>query len=382
MRAHHRLSLYFISLTVALANAAWANPEYRVTVVGPAGSFANDINNAGVVVGTYTYSGTTTHAFLNRGAGLVDLGRHTKDAVAINDKGQVLGHWTTRAGEQRGFIYYRGNLRDIGIIPGRLTTYTDINKAGYITAYGAIPDSSEGPHSFLRAPDGTLRDIGSLPFDNPITNAYALNNHNQITGSSGPLVFPDQPLRAFVWDKGRMRDLGDFGTEPNSGLAINDCGQITGYMSVPFGFRDEVAFLYTNGRLVDIDGRPNTADRFSAGYGINNHGHVVGPSNHLSGFIYRGRHMQSLNTLIDPKLGWDIFSPRAINDAGQIAATAYRGSVQYAVRLDLIRPLSLRLPDAAQAEEEAPPQTEAERKAEQELDAKAQAGEATQPVQQ
>lgn len=382
MRAHHRISLSLFSITVALASAAWANPEYRVTVVGPAESYGNDINNAGVVVGTYAYSGSTTHGFLNRGAGLVDLGPRTIDAVAINDKGHVLGHWTTVAGQRRGFIYHGGSAHDIGVIPGQITTYTDINYGGYITAYGQILDSMNGPHSYLRAPDGTFTDIGSLPFDNPMTNAYAINNHKQIVGSSGPLVFPDQPLRAFIWNKGIMSDLGDFGFDPNVSLAINDCGQVTGYASLPEGFRNEVAFLYSKGRMVNIDGRPPTTDRYSGGTGINCHGHVVGYSNHLSGFIYRGRKMESLNALIDPKAGWDVYYPRAINNAGQIAATAYRGKVRYAVRLDLIRPLSLRLPDEAATDDMGAPQSEAQRKAEQELDAKAQASEVTRPVQQ
>lgn len=380
MRAHHHLLPVLLSLTIGLASAA--TPEYRVTVVGPAESFGTDINNAGVVVGTYTFSPTATHAFLNRGAGLVDLGRRTTGAVAINDKGQVLGHWTSRSGQQRGFIYYRGSTRDIGVIPGRTTYFTDINEGGYITAFGAIPDSWEGQHSFLRAPDGTYRDIGSLPFENPLTVASALNRHNQIVGSSAPLVFPDQPLRAFSWSKGVMSDLGDLGFTPNASLAINDCGQITGYASLPEGFHNEVAFLYSKGRMVNIDGRPPTTERWSGGAGINCHGHVVGYSNHLSGFIYRGRRMESLNALIDPKSGWDVFDPRAINNAGQIAATAYRGTVRYAVRLDLIRPMSARLPDEAASDEAAPPPSEAQRKAEQELDAKAQAGEVTRPVQQ
>ena len=71
---------------------------------------------------------------------------------------------------------------------------------------------------------------------------------------------------------------------------------------------------------------------------INNLGHIVGTSNHLSGFIWRGKRMESLNALIDPAAGWDISNPIAINDAGQIAAVASRNGVHYAVRLDLIRP--------------------------------------------
>jgi hypothetical protein len=117
--------------------------------------------------------------------------------VAINDKGEVLGNWTS-AGQQGGFIYSLGVQRDIGAIPGYRTRFTDINKAGYVTAIGIKPDSYEGTHSFLRAPDGSFTDIGSLPYENPLTDAYALNNKNQITGESGPLLFPDQPVRAFI----------------------------------------------------------------------------------------------------------------------------------------------------------------------------------------
>ncbi len=341
MRVRHGISLFLLSLAASLAGSAWAYPEYRVTVMAPANSSATDINCAGVVVGNYAYSASVTRAFLNRGKGMVDLGAlrgRASKAVAINDKGTVLGHWSTSAGQQRGFLYHRGAARDIGVVPGNLTSYTDINNLGYITANGTVPNST-GPHGFLRAPGGTYLDIGSLPFDNPITQANAINNRNQITGASSPLVFPDQPWRAFNWTRGVFDDLGDLGFEPNYGQAINDHGQSTGSASLPEGFRNRHAFFYSHGRLVDIDGRPPTTERSSEGTGINNSGHIVGNSNHLSGFVYRGRRMQSLNTLIDPRLGWDIFAPQSINDAGQIAATAYRNGVSYAVRLDLIRPL-------------------------------------------
>ena len=368
-----RISLFLLSLTMAAANAAWAYPEYRVTVVGPANSRATDINSAGAVVGTYPVSSTATHGFLNRGEGFIDLGTlggRSSNAVAINNKGQVLGNWTTRNGEQRGFIYnaakpirggvrrndiyYAGKGRDIGALRGRVTTFTDINNAGYVTAIGATANFEDGTRSYLRAPDGRFTDIGNLRFEEPTTinNAVALNNRNQIAGESGPVMFPDQPLRAFLWNKGAMRDLGDLGHAPNRGAAINDRGQVTGYASLNAGVRDRVAFLYSNGRLINIDGRPATTLRSSAGTGINNHGHIVGVSDHLSGFVYRGRRMQSLNALVDPALGWDIQSPQAINDAGQIAATAVRRGVSYAVRLDLIRPQVLAAPEVGKDGEE------------------------------
>jgi uncharacterized membrane protein len=289
----------------------------------------------------------------------------------------VLGEWFTATGQRRGFIYHHGTVRDIGGQAGRRTFYTDINDKGFITAYGSSKEPTGGQDGFLRAPDGTFTNIGALPnteSEFSMTYANALNNSNRIAGASGPLTFPDQPLRAIVWSAGVMRDLGDFGWAPNVATDINDCGKLTGYAAVPSAFfRDRVAFIYVNGRMIDIDGRPVTVERDSAGAGINNHGHVVGTSDHLSGFIYRGKRMQSLNALIDRKPGWNIVAPAAINDSGQIAATAYRNGIQYAVRLDLIRPHLARLPDSVD------PATQAMKDA---SDVNAEARELARPVQQ
>ena len=350
MQVRNCIPLFLLSLTMGLAHAAQAaNAEYRVTVVGPANSRPTDINNAGVVVGTYPVSPTATRAFLNPGKGFVDLGTlggRASDASAINDRGEVLGNWITRGGQQRGYLYAYGKQRDIGTLPGRATTWIDINNGGNLLALGGPTEpSAAAPRSFLRDARGKVQDIGNLRVDKAITQAQALNNKNQVAGQSGPLVFPDQPWRAFSWQNGVMRELGDLGAAPNYGLAINDRGQVTGSMSVTTGLRDRVAFIYSKGRLVNIDGRRPIAGRSSSGYGINNHGHVVGSSDHLGAFVYRGRRMESLNGLIDPGLGWEIRSPQAINDAGQIAAIAVRKGVSYAVRLDLVRPQVLTVPE-------------------------------------
>ena len=348
MQSHPRLSRLLLWLTVGLANAAWAYPEYRVTVMGPAHSVATDINKYGVVTGDYHITSTSSRAFLNRGAGVMYLGTlssKASNAVAINDRGQVLGEWTTSAGQLRGFLYYAGARRDIGVIAGMSTRYTDLNYGGFITANGVAIGSDVGWRGFLRAPDGKFTNLGTLPYDDPATIASALNNRNQVVGASGPSTFTDQPWRAFLWSAFAMRDLGDFGAAPNYGVAINECGQVTGSMSVPNFPHNRVAYLYNHGRLINLDARPASVLRDSAGTGINGLGHVVGTSDHLSGFVYRGRRMQSLNALIDPALRWDIYDPQAINDAGQIAATAKRHGVHYAVRLDLIRPMLERAPE-------------------------------------
>ena len=341
MNLHHRLSLVLLSFTVA--GSARAYPEYRVTVVGPANSWVYGINNAGVVVGDYPVGGDRRRAFLNRGKGLVDLGALKgvwSSASGINDRGEVVGNWRTADGRQRGFIYTCGKARDIGTIPGKVTGYSDINDAGYITASGRNPETDE-TLGYLRAPNGAFTHLGAIPWDGsgaPETVPTAINNRNQITGRSGRFNSPEPGYRAFVWSRGVIRDLGDLGSTPNTGHSINDRGQITGEAYLPAGPRDSSAFLYQNGRMIMLDTRPVTEYKLSAGTGINNHGHIVGRSNHLSGFIWRGKRMESLNALIDPASGWDISNPVAINDAGQIAAVAGRNGVRYSVRLDLIRP--------------------------------------------
>jgi hypothetical protein len=96
--------------------------------------------------------------------------------------------------------------------------------------------------------------------------------------------------------------------------------------------------------------------------------------------------MESLNALIDPKLGWNIQFPRAINDKGQIAADAVRGGVQYAVRLDPIRPY-LEAAPVLESEDELGPVARSGLTAEQEaaeakVEAEAQAKEVVKPVRQ
>jgi hypothetical protein len=45
--------------------------------------------------------------------------------------------------------------------------------------------------------------------------------------------------------------------------------------------------------------------------------------------------MVLLDSLIDPCLGWTVEGAGGINDFGQIAATAFKAGLCYAVRLDL-----------------------------------------------
>jgi len=232
MLVRNRISLIMLSLAAGLADASPGYAEYRVTIVGPANGQPTAINAAGAVVGIVPTGTLTYRSFVNYGTGVINLnlpGSSSNLAVGINNKGEVLGNWTTTAGQARGYVYYRGSFRQLNGVGGRPTRYVDINNAGYILATSTPPSADPvggNPLAYLRAPNGSYRNIGTLPYPNPTTLPEALNNRNQVTGESGTLSGPEFPFYAFVWTNGVTRQLGSFGSTPNYGLDINDCGQV------------------------------------------------------------------------------------------------------------------------------------------------------------
>jgi probable HAF family extracellular repeat protein len=334
-----------------LAGAATPRIEYRVTRVAPLISEGTAINNAGASVGAFQFSGSGAHAFLSRGSSSIDLGalgsfNNLSIANDINDSFQVVGT-SDVAGGTRGFIYAHGALRDVNVFLPANTTATGINNAGYIV--GAYQLNGAPSRGYLRAPDGSFRDIGTLPYPNPFTLPEAINRHGQIVGGSGPSTPSGLVPRAFLVDGGVMRNLGNLGANPSVARDINDAAQVTGYSSLgtPGVFH---AFLWQKGRLLDIDGRRGVGQ--SVGTGINKRGHIVGNSDHLGPFIYRGKKMESLNALIDPAGRYIIRDVQGINDKGQIIGRADQEGVAFgfAVRLD---PCTVHADGAADADADA-----------------------------
>lgn len=79
-------------------------------------------------------------------------------------------------------------------------------------------------------------------------------------------------------------------------------------------------------------------DGLSSAYDINNLGEAVGRDTSAAGsrgVLYANGSTTVLDSLIDPSEGWTIENANGINDLHQIAATACKLGVCYAVRLDL-----------------------------------------------
>jgi probable HAF family extracellular repeat protein len=142
-----------------------------VTRLGVEG-WPQDINDAGVVVGTFKF-GASTRAFMWRDGAIVNLGTLggsdtdpyvSSEATAINVRNQIVGSSNTRA-----FLYENGAMRDLG--GGRANAINDRGEVVGMT-------SSGGPVPFIYT--GVMTVLSAAP---SYSGAVGINNRGQIIGS-------------------------------------------------------------------------------------------------------------------------------------------------------------------------------------------------------
>lgn len=332
--ARHLFSALMMSAALAAPMVSHADPGYSITVVGAANSSSTDINSSGAVVG-YVYNSdfSSAHGFVNTGSGARDLGTFggaNSYAWHINDSGQVVGTADTGDGFGHAFLYTGGSKVDLGAFGGLASDGNGINNAG--TVVGDAQIGGGNPHAFLLPPGGAVRDLGTLPSDDPVSVAFAINSAGQVTGgSSAGTGGSSGPFHAFMYCGGVMTDLGTFGGLYSNGFAINDHGEVAGYAETTVPEIDH-AFLFSAGVMHDLG--TLSLGGFSIASDVNNLGQVVGVSDNRA-FLYTGSGMIDLNTLIDPASGWTLRNASAINELGQIAANACTvDGACFAVRLD------------------------------------------------
>ena len=137
----------------------------------------------------------------------------------------------------------------------------------------------------------------------------------------------DSAYHAFLYSNGKMIDLGTLPNSRNSfPVAMNALGQVTGNTTMA----DEVpvhAFLYSNGRMSDLG---TLVGSYSFASAINVHGQVTGTASTAGNAAYHGLSVQSgigmvdLNNLVvsgSPSPGFYLARPSSyINDSGVILA--------------------------------------------------------------
>lgn len=174
---------------------------------------------------------------------------------------------------------------------------------------------------------GRLKDLGALPGYTD-SSAVAINDRGQVVGVSwnGPSS-SQQKGHAFLWENGRMRDLGVLpGGEASSPVDINELGQVAGNATHgPWGDSEDRAVLWKQGHLWNLGTLPGSSDSYNAA--MNDHGQIVGWSatdTKCVAFLWQNGKMRSLGTLPGRTDSFAI----DINDHGQ-AVGVMRGPTGY-----------------------------------------------------
>jgi probable HAF family extracellular repeat protein len=162
----------------------------------------------------------------------------------------------------------------------------------------------------------SIVDLGTLGGDS--ATAYAVNGLGQVVGTSntepGSSACAACAIRhAFLWDAGKMTDLG---ARTGAATGINDAGQIVGIYSKPEG--DTSGFLYSLGVTTPMGQVPHGAVT-----AIDNAGQMAGnlPADGASvrqAFLWNSGKVTMLGAL-----GGSGSEARAINDLGQVVGSAW-----------------------------------------------------------
>jgi probable HAF family extracellular repeat protein len=223
-------------------------------------------------------------------------------AFAINERGDIAGDFVA-LGEVHAFLRSGGRLRDLGVRGTESVGY-GINDRGHVVGWSNTPGNVSDRHATLWR-DGQTIDLGEGA-------AGGINNRDQVVGGTPINGLP----RAFLWENG-TRTLLDTPAGSGSGAtAINDRGDIVGYVAgLPARWR--------GGALELLPGPPDGTPAIAAD--VNELGDVLIHAEKdfdNQGYLLIGERLRPLG--IPP--GADGFFPRGLNDRDEVVGDGNLGT--------------------------------------------------------
>jgi probable HAF family extracellular repeat protein len=237
------------------------------------------------------------------------------------------GTWFPGTTQARAFVWEKGVLQDLGTLGGPDAYAFTISESGKIAGTSYI---SNNPSPITGVPPthpflwdrGKIIDLGSYGGD--ISGVWNVNNKGQVVGY---MFFPgDQTWRAFFSDNGVLIDPGDLGGKGSYLGWLTEAGDAAGGSFTTNNQFVHVT-LWTKGHLYDLGLLGQ--DVGAQAYGINASQQIVGVSSPTGvinssarGFLWEKGDMVDLNPLIENPSGLHVWQGLYISDSGQIYAQA------------------------------------------------------------
>ena len=340
------MTLFAIVAVCALCSRSTdgAPPRYVVYPLGSFGVVA--ISADGNVVG---YTGTTS-GVLWRDGRLIQLGTlGGKDCLprGINDDNEIVGNSDLPSEQFVPFIWRSGVMKPLPVPPVAVfRDAIDINNKGQVLGELSLIFPGTGSAGFVLVGDQMTVFADVPPWGNEV-RLRDINHHGQVVGSAFHQLFGDV---AFIYQNGEMEILPELSSHPTAGAkawGINDRGLIVGHANVVDQFSPTHAVIWEDGQIFDLgvaDGYPA-----SGAQAVNDNGVIVGYSvdgdfglKDYRGCVWVDRVLYTLDQVTPHDPGWQFRIAWDINNAGQIVANAFHPEIGFrAVRLDPIAPADL-----------------------------------------